>query len=222
MNEQKKIIKGGLYLVVDPAGDTGLMLDKLKQALQGGVEVVQIWNHWPEHFSQADKRKVTGNVIRETREYDVPVLINNEWRMVKDSGIDGVHFDAIPEDIQGIRQETGRPFITGVTCSTDLQVVRKAAELGFDYISFCAMFPSSSVDTCDIVPPETVRKAREITGMPIFLSGGINTQNLERLSGLDFNGLAIISGIMSAESPAEAAAKYKEGMNALNKNRKAH
>lgn len=32
-------------MVLDPAKDLSVIIDKLKQALKGGVEIVQIWNH---------------------------------------------------------------------------------------------------------------------------------------------------------------------------------
>lgn len=215
MQSEKKTIKGGLYLVLDPAKDLSVVIDKLKQALEGGVEVVQIWNHWWKDHSSADKKHIIQAVVREGHRYDLPVLINEEWWRLKHTNLDGVHFDAMPEDIEKIREEVNRDMIVGVTCSNDLEVVRKAEEHSLDYVSFCAMFPSSSVDTCEIVRPETVKKAREITSMPLFLSGGITSGNLSQLQGLHFDGVAIVSGIMSADSPAEAAAQYKRSMKQL-------
>ncbi len=44
---QPYTIPGGLYLVLNPALDPATLLNKLAQALEGGVTVLQIWNNWP-------------------------------------------------------------------------------------------------------------------------------------------------------------------------------
>ncbi|ULT43210.1 hypothetical protein KRR40_06900 [Niabella defluvii] len=40
-----------------------------------------------------------------------------------------------------------------------------------------------------------------MTTMPLFLAGGIKPGNMETLSGLDYSGIAIVSGIMEADNP---------------------
>jgi thiamine-phosphate pyrophosphorylase len=44
--------------------------------------------------------------------------------------------------------------------------------------------------------------------MPIYLAGGIQLSNLHQLEDLDFDGIALVSGIMSSINPAEAARQY--------------
>jgi thiamine-phosphate pyrophosphorylase len=144
---------------------------------------------------------------------DVPVLINEEWEYLKTTPLDGVHFDTVPEDFDQLKEETGRDFIFGITCSNDLDIVRWADEHEMDYISFCAMYPSPSVGSCEIVKPETVQKAREITSLPLFLSGGIAPEKIAELDGLDFNGIAVISGILKDDDPREQAINYKQALN---------
>lgn len=205
-------IKGGVYLVIDPAMDQELLLAKVSQALEGGVQVLQIWNHWPEHFGLADKQGLVEAILKISSQFNVPVLINEEWELLKHTGLDGVHFDSIPKDYEHIQKDIGRPFISGITCSNDLAVIEWAEQHDFDYVSFCSMFPSSSVDSCEIVRPKTVQKAREITQMPLFLSGGITTGNLASLKELDFNGVAVISGILSSDSPQASAASYQNAL----------
>jgi thiamine-phosphate pyrophosphorylase len=208
-------IKGGVYLVIDPAMDEQVLLEKVAQALEGGVQVLQIWNHWPEHFALADKKKLIAAILKISTQYNTPTLINEAWELLKHTALEGVHFDSIPENYQAIKKEIGRPFICGITCSNELAVIEWAEQNNFDYVSFCSMFPSSSVDSCEIVRPETVRKARAITQMPLFLSGGITTGNLASLKELDFNGVAVISGILSTDSPKDAAVSYQNALQTI-------
>ncbi len=204
-------ITGGIYLVLDPAMETQLLLNKLANALAGGLQVVQIWNNWQ---PRTDKLALIAEIYQLCHAYHVPVLINEEWELLaQTSYLQGVHFDAIPPNIAAIRRATGKPFIAGITCSGNLDTVAWAHEHHFSYVSFCAMFPSISAGSCDIVMPETVKAARSITGMPIFVSGGITPENITALKKLTpFDGVAVISGILSAENPQQQVKQYQNAL----------
>lgn len=215
MSEKIKKITGGVYLVVDPSMERPALIEKVEQALTGGVNVIQIWNHWPVSFSPEDKKDIIQDVMGRAGSYDVPVLINEEWELLKTTQLDGVHFDEIPEGFEHIKKTVERPFITGITCSNDLGVIRWAENHNLDYISFCSMFPSASAGICEIVEPETVKKARELTRLPLFLSGGITEGNVHTLKDLNFDGVAVISGILNTESPEISASRYHEELQKL-------
>lgn len=208
----KKKINGGIYLVLDPSINKAELLEKLEEALDGGVDTVQTWNHWPDSFSKFDKIELVEEILNLTKKYSVPVLINEDWKLLKETDLDGVHFDEIPENYDRIQDEIQREFNAGITCSNDLEIIQWADEHDFDYISFCSMFPSSSVSSCEIVRSETVQKAREITYLPLFVSGGITPKNLSELDDLDFQGVAVISGILSSENPKKSAYEYKQSL----------
>jgi len=203
----------GVYLVVDPAMDQSVLLDKVGQALEGGVNILQIWNHWPDQMQSGDKQQLASYIREMAHRYEVPVLMNDDWKMLKKTDLNGVHFDEIPEDFEKIKEEIARDFIAGITCSNDLEVIEWAEENGFDYVSFCAMFPSPSMGSCEIVKPETVKKAREITDMPLFVSGGITPEKISELDGLEFNGVAVISGILQDDKPQQQTLNYNEALN---------
>ncbi|PTX18173.1 thiamine-phosphate pyrophosphorylase [Pontibacter mucosus] len=208
-----KPITGGVYLVLDPSMDKLLLLQKVREALDGGASVLQIWNNWPVGYTYPDKLLLIQELVDLAAAYQVPVLINEEWQLLKDTGLAGTHFDSIPECFESIKAAVGRDFICGITCSNNLEVVRWAEERQLDYVSFCAVFPSPSAGSCELVQPDTIREAKKITQMPLFLSGGITTENIDKLQELDFNGVAVISGILSAASAQKATAAYKEAIN---------
>lgn len=209
------IITGGVYLVLDPGMEKTVLLRKLKEALEGGVRVLQVWNNWPESVGFSAKKDLIHAILEIAAPYSVPVLVNEEWELLKDTPLAGVHFDEIPEDYQRMKAEVGRDFICGITCGNNLEVIRWAEQNRAHYISFCAMFPSPSAGSCEIVSSETVKKARKITQIPFFLSGGITTENLGNLHELDFAGVAVISGILNAPSPKQSASAYIHALNNL-------
>ena len=207
MNAKRNL--SGLYLVVDPSVEYDILFPKLRESLEAGIDVLQLWNHWPLDWSEHDRLKLIREVLILTSSFNVPVLINEEWQLLKGCSLDGVHFDTVPNHLDQIKQEIGRDFIIGLTCGNDLKSIQWAEEHGLDYISFCSMFPSSSVETCEIVRPASVLEARKITPMPIFLSGGIHPHHMAQLGYLDFQGVAVVSGVMNSESVTERVTAYK-------------
>lgn len=205
MKSNRKI-SGGIYLVLDPSMPEGDLLEKLTSVIEGnGIAAVQLWDNFP---ASADKINLVNTICRICHSKEVPVFVNNRWHLLESSLADGVHFDEIPENLEEIRHSLNRSFQLGITCNNDLSVIKWADENNFDYVSFCSIFPSSTSNSCELVDFEVIRTARKLTSIPIFLSGGIRPENIDRLRGLEFDGVAVVSGIMSSDDPAGATKDY--------------
>lgn len=210
---RKPRIKGGLYIVVDPNMKTQKLRYALESALRSQViSAIQIWDHWDGSIPPAGKLT---DICQLAQTNGVPVLINNQWELLDDYPFDGVHFDSLPDDIITIKQRIARPIITGVTLSNDIRLLSHIHAREIDYLSFCSMFPSASVSNCEIVRPSVVRKARSLVDVPLFLAGGIRLDNLPKLADLPYDGIAVISGIMSHENPEQAALALKESIKTI-------
>lgn len=203
----KKRIQNGIYLIVDPSMNRYTLLSKLKELIHEEIAAVQIWDN----FNPSE------NIIEFIEEIlcichpeNIPVLINNRWELLKETSLDGVHFDAIPNNISELKKEAGRKIFTGITCSNDLSIVAWANENGLDYISFCSMFPSTTANSCELVTFNTIKEAKKITPLPIFLAGGIKPENIDMLQDLNYSGIAVVSGIMKSDQPIEALKKYRQ------------
>lgn len=203
----------GLYLVLDPSQDWDLLLAKTSLALKGGVQILQLWNHWKPTISNEEKRTFVEALKCLSEKHGVPLIMHDDWHLAKEEGMDGVHLDAPTKELTSIQKAFPDGYI-GVTVSNDLNTIRWADENQLAYVSFCSVFPSASVSSCDIVSPENIEKARRITSLPIFLSGGINMQTVEKLAAFDFDGIAVISGILSADDPQLAAQQYQTALHA--------
>ena len=205
-------ISGGLYLVIDPAMGLEVLLPKLEQALAGGIDVLQVWNNW--HNGQ-NKEEFVQSVCRLAHAHNIPVIINEEWQLLKITNLDGVHFDNIPKNYNHVKQTISKTFLCGITCGNDIERVEWANNNNLDYISFCSLFPSPSAGVCEIVSPETVRAARKITSLPIFLAGGITLENISELSQTGYNGIALISAIMKAGDTKQATEAFKNKLKTI-------
>ncbi|WP_218849767.1 thiamine phosphate synthase [Winogradskyella vidalii] len=205
MSPHTQPIASGIYLVIDPAMAEPILLEKLQVILTRNIAAVQIWDNFDE---VANKLALIKKIHTLCAAKQVPVLINNQWEILKTVALEGVHFDKTPLNIDVIRKEITPNALMGLTCGNDLDVVHWAAHHQMDYISFCSMFPSSSADNCEIISHETIKKAAQIFKQPLFLAGGIHPENIKALKTLDFDGIAVISGIMNAEHPDEAIDTY--------------
>ncbi len=212
MMNRSQNISPGIYLIVDPSMDEHLLMDKLAVVVKEKISALQIWDHF-EGVSQPGL--LVERICTLCRANSIPVLINNRWEYLQTIPLDGVHFDEIPASLATIRQAIARPFLCGITCNNDLSVIQWAADHELDYISFCSMFPSSTANSCELVSYDTVQKANAIFSKPIFLAGGINPNNIHQLNELDYSGIAVVSGIMSAEHPGESVRNYYKQLKKL-------
>lgn len=199
-------LKNALYLVVDPMPGLKATLPRIEAALEGGVDVIQLWNNWD------PTERVDGfiNALSEkARRYHVPVIINERWEWLKTLPLDGIHFEGIPKNFNGIKEAVKRRFLTGITCGNDMETIHWAIRNKLDYISFCSVFPSSTANSCELVRSDIIKQARAMTEMPIYAAGGITCDNISSLLPLGIDGVAVVSGIMSSTDPQKAARQFK-------------
>lgn len=208
-------IDGGLYLVLDPSKEKTMLLNQLSAALNGGVKVLQIWNNWRRGMLQDDKVLLINEIIKLAKHFSVPVLINEEWELLKHTELNGVHFDSVPTSLDQIKRDVGRDISIGITCGNNIELVKWADDHKVDYISFCSIYPSKSAGSCEIVSPDTIQKANELTNIPIFVSGGITPENLLQLEGLGVDGVAVISGILESKTPKKSSFAYIQSLNKI-------
>ena len=206
----KKSIKAGIYLVVDPSMEELTLLRKLQISLEKGIAAVQIWDNFK---NVTNVEGLVQKICTLCANHNTPVFINNRWEFLKTMDLDGIHFDEIPTQLEEIKKEINNEVLIGLTCGNNLDHVKWAADNQLDYISFCSMFPSPSAIDCEIVSQETVKKAAQIFDKPLFLAGGIAPENINQLDGLNYHGVAVISGIMNAAHPDEAINEYRKKLN---------
>jgi thiamine-phosphate pyrophosphorylase len=196
----------GLYLVVDPSTHQQKLLDIVKRALKGGVDILQLWS--PSE-STCQMTEIASSLLNLANQSHVPLIINNNLQLAKEIGAYGVHMDQYDVTPSEIRKFLGKESIVGYTLGNDLERLKWAENVGADYVSFCAVFPTSSVAQCEIVPLESITLAKSMAKMPVFASGGINLDNARSVLETGADGIAVISAILKARDPEQAAKSFK-------------
>lgn len=186
------------------------LLDVVEKALRGGVDVLQLWATGQKESKPLELAK---KLLDLANGYNAPLIINNDIQLAKEVEAHGVHMDrynVVPADV---RKALGEQSVIGYTVGNDLERVKWAETVGADYVSFCAVFPTTSVTQCEVIPLNTVRLAKSLTHLPVFASGGINLSNAHLVLETGADGIAVISSILKAQNPEKAAKSFKVIMN---------
>ncbi|WP_339924951.1 thiamine phosphate synthase [uncultured Cyclobacterium sp.] len=196
----------GIYLVIDPSDKPEeILFPTLEKLFDFPLAAVQIWDHFGE---DQDAVAFTSKVVELAAAYTFPILVNNRWDLLNVEGVDGIHLDSIPSNLSSINAFLNKKHMVGLTVNNDLELIRQADQLGFDYVSFCSVYPTSTTQHCDLVSFDSIKQAGKITNMPIFLAGGIKTKHLGELNALPHSGIALISGVMQNQDPVSALQNY--------------
>jgi len=198
----------GLYLVADLSLPEQKLIRAVESAVRGGAQIVQIWN--VAKAGEESTFKICDTITSVVGKASVPLIVHNDLNLAKRMGANGIHFDEFHTSANDARKVLGPDAIVGYTCGNNQDMVRKAKSLGADYISFCAVFQSPSVVSCEIVPLESVRQAKRIISIPVFASGGITLENAYLVMEAGADGLAIASSILSAKDPEAMARAFRQ------------
>jgi thiamine-phosphate pyrophosphorylase len=182
------------------------LVDIVEKSLKGGVDLLQLWKPGG---NSLEVRGLATELLNLANDYDVPLIINNDIELAKAVEADGVHFDGYDITPSDARKLLNEQSIVGYTVGNDLSWIKWAETGGADYVSFCSVFPSPSAIQCEMIPLGTLRSAKSVTDMPVFASGGITLSNAHLVLQTGVDGIAVISAILKASDPEQAAESFK-------------
>jgi thiamine-phosphate pyrophosphorylase len=130
--------------------------------------------------------------------------VNDRLDVALAAGADGVHLAAqsLPVSEAGLLAQ-GKLLIGRSVHSLEDAV--QAAKAGADYVTFGHVFPTN---THPGLPPRGLHQLEEIVHkveVPVLAIGGITTDNLDEVLATGCAGVAVISAILSASDPCQAA-----------------
>ncbi|MFA6970748.1 MAG: thiamine phosphate synthase [Gallionella sp.] len=200
-----KVEISGLYAITPEETDTAELLRKVKLALQGGVRVLQYRNKlgsWAVRLEQA-------SALREiTREFSVPLIINDDAMLAKQVNADGVHLGGEDGSVAAARAQLGCEKIIGVSCYNRVILAHQAASQDADYVAFGAFFASTVKPDAPVATLALLRQARREIILPIVAIGGITVENGASLLSAGASALAVISALFSAPDIQLAARQF--------------
>ena len=195
----------GIYGILPADLETDELLIKAEAALKGGLSILQFRDKKHGYKRQIKRAKALRQL---TRDYGALFIINDSVTLAQAAEADGVHLgrDDAPNLIQ-LRVEVGDDFIIGITCRADAGFATSALKDGADYVSFGAVWPTTSKSEVPVIGIHRLIKARQMfPDSHICAIGGITADNLAEIKASGADCAAVISALFAAEDvEAEAA-----------------
>ena len=192
----------GLYFITDSTGFTEAeFLRRTEAALQGGVTCLQL----------REKDKITRDYLALaekvhalTNRYHVPLIIDDRLDIAMAMDAEGVHLGQSDMPIHIARKLFGPDKIIGATAKTVPQAL-EAWEQGADNLGVGAIYPTTTKVKTILTSTDTLAAICKAVPIPVNAIGGLNRENIEILSGIPIAGICVVSAIMKAEDPKQAA-----------------
>ena len=128
-----------------------------------------------------------GDVLRDlSHAHDVPVVIDDHYRLVARIGLDGVHLTDGARRVRDVRKALGAEAIIGAFCGTSKHGGLTAGEAGADYISFGPVTNDSLLGDDTTVAPALFDWWAEMIELPVVAEGGIVADALAQVAAADF------------------------------------
>lgn len=190
-----------LYLVTD---EKPQLFERVEAALRGGVTCVQL------RMKQApfDFILETAKALKKRcQQYNVPFIINDHAEIAKRVGADGLHIGQDDLQYAAARQIVGSNCPIGVSVHTIAQA-KEAEKAGAAYLGVGSLFPTDSKKDAQYVSLKTLQAIQQSVAIPVVVIGGINRYTLPKVLPYQPDGVAMISAILSADDPEQAARSF--------------
>jgi thiamine-phosphate pyrophosphorylase len=201
----KGLYLNGLYLVTPDCDDTALLCQQVKQAVQGGVSMVQ-YRH--KTASEALRLAQASALLSICREADVPLLINDHIALARTLDADGVHVGQHDEAVAQARALLGAGKIIGASCYNRFELAEQAQAAGADYIAFGACYPSPTKPEAPRANAALFTQAKQSLSLPVVGIGGITLDNAPPLIAAGADALAVITDIFQAGDISARCRQY--------------
>ena len=206
-----------LYLLLTSELCTGDFEQTLKDAISGGVDIVQLRE---KAMSDRDLLGMARRVREITRASETLLIMNDRPDLAVLCDADGVHVGQEELAVQEVRRIVGLDRLVGVSTHT-IEQARQAVLDGASYLGVGPVFPSQTKAFDEFAGLDFVRAVADEIALPWYPIGGITPGNLLHVTDAGATRAAICAAILQAESPAEMSRYVAEEIRAVAAQRRA-
>lgn len=199
-----------LYLVTERHQTNGRpLLRVIEEALDAGVRAVQLRE---KELALRDLFYLAEKVRILTEKAGALLLINDRMDVCLAVGADGVHLRSDRFPIRRVRTIIGPDRLIGTSCHSVADVIASESE-GADFTVLGPIYDTSSKRQYGVpLGKEIIQDSRSCTAIPILGIGGIQSERVAEVIQAGAHGVAMISGILSAEDIAQAVGQVKKAL----------
>ena len=176
-------------------------LYRVEQALMGGITLLQLRE---KDKSTREYMDLAEKVHTLTKKYNVPLIIDDRVDVALAIDAEGVHVGQSDMPVSIARKLMGDDKIVGATTKTVEQAVEAYAQ-GADYLGVGAIYPTTTKVKTVLTSTETLENICQSVPIPVNAIGGLNKDNIDVLKGIPIAGICVVSAIMKADDPKQAA-----------------
>ena len=192
----------GLYVIIDTQALKGRShVEVAGQAIRGGAKTVQLRDKLQ---SKKELLPIAQKLRKLCAKHNVLFVMNDYLDLALASDADGLHLGQNDLPIKVARKLLPIDKILGCSTTTIDQAITAESE-GADYIATGSIYPTSSKETAKVVGLERLIQIKQAISLPLVAIGGINKDNVAEVLAAGADSVAVISAILQAESPEEAA-----------------
>lgn len=180
-------------------------LYRVEQALMGGITLLQLRE---KDKSTREYMDLAEKVHTLTKKYNVPLIIDDRVDVALAIDAEGVHVGQSDMPVSTARKLMGDDKIVGATTKTVEQAVEAYAQ-GADYLGVGAIYPTTTKVKTVLTSTETLGNICSAVPIPVNAIGGLNKDNIDVLEGIPIAGICVVSEIMKADDPKQAAVELQ-------------
>ena len=194
-----------LYLVTDRTLCHNRSLETIvREAVEGGVTMVQLRE---KYASSKEFYEIANRIKKVLQPHRVPLIINDRLDIAIACDADGLHIGQNDLPYEVARKILGKEKIIGLSVENIRDAI-DANSLDVDYIGISPVFGTpTKTDTALPLGLEGVKTIAEISKHPTVGIGGLNIHNSKEVMDAGADGIAVVSAIMSANHPGNAASE---------------
>lgn len=193
-----------LYLISD-RGQTGgrLLVEVVASALAGGVRAVQLRE---KDLPARQMFELAMQLRQLTREAGARLLINDRVDVALAVDAEGVHLGTNGMPVREARRLLGHNRLIGYSAHGLNEALQAQAD-GADFITFGPVYHTpSKAPYGEPVGVAAMQTACRALAIPLFALGGVKEAAVPELMAAGARGVALISAIIAAPDPRQAAA----------------
>jgi len=179
------------------------LTEVLEAAFRGGVRAVQVRE---KDLSGRELYELCDRVRGLAKTYGAKVLVNDRIDIALALDLDGVHLGVAGFPVAEARELLGPARMIGASTHS-LAEAKAAEQAGADFITFGPVYATPS--KARYGPPvglKALQAAVSAAAVPVFALGGMGRANLHEARSAGAFGVAMISAVLAAEDPRQAAA----------------
>jgi thiamine-phosphate pyrophosphorylase len=197
-----------LYLVTDERPNGDELLPIIRAAIEGGATAIQLRRKHELGRSFVELGHAIRNV---TREKGVLFIVNDRVDVALLVDADGVHVGQDDISCLDAKRLMG-DRIVGISAET-VEEALQAQRDGADYLGVGAVYPTRSKPDAGYTGIDGLQNIVQAVQIPVVAIGGIERSNIGQVMETRVAGVAVVSAIMSAQDPRQAASDLRSLMN---------